>query len=97
VARVPLSEDAIRDILTSQASHRVLALRHGCHHSAVAQIRDGKSHASVAPELARRQPLRRCSDCQHWQHGSECGLGFPDPQLEGIQFARDCSTYVART
>jgi hypothetical protein len=97
VARPPLSEDAIRDILTSQASHRVLALRHGCHHSAVAQIRDGKSHASVAPELPRRQPLRRCSDCQHWQHGSECGLGFPDPQLEGIQFARDCSTYAART
>ena len=97
MARAPLSEDAIRDILTSQESHGVLARRYGCHRSAVAQIRDGKSHAGVLPELPRRQPARHCSSCQHWQAIGECDLGFPDPRLEGLQFARDCSTYVART
>lgn len=96
MARHPLSEDAIRDILTSEESRETLARRYGCHRSAIYQILDGKCHASTLPELPRRQPARHCSDCQHWRYGSECDLGHPDPRLEGPQFARDCSNYAVR-
>lgn len=97
MARHPLTEDAIRDILTSEEPRDTLARRYGCHRSAIYQLLDGKIHANILPELPRQRPARSCSGCQHWQYGSECDLGFPDPRLEGIQFARDCSTYVART
>ena len=97
MARHPLTENAIRDILTSEEPRETLARRYGCHRSAIYQILNGQCHASILPELPRRLPYRRCSDCQHWRYGSECDLGFPDPGLEGIQFARDCSTYMART
>jgi hypothetical protein len=33
-----------------------------------------------------------CEQCIHWEGGS-CDLGFPDPQEEGIVFARWCSSY----
>jgi hypothetical protein len=35
-----------------------------------------------------------CVQCRHWQAGQrECQLGFPDPHLEGLGFAADCSVY----
>jgi hypothetical protein len=96
--KVRLTEAAILDILTSPESHRVLAERYGCHHSAVAHVREGRTHAKVLPEIARRSPGRNCVNCQHWRHASrECDLGLPDPLIEGLRFAGNCTTYREAT
>lgn len=90
-----IPEATIREILTSSESHGVLARRYGLHRSAVSQIRTGKIHAKVAPELERWAPERLCGLCIHWEH-SHCGLDFPDPLVEGQHFARDCSLFSQR-
>jgi len=90
-----VSDDAIRDILTSPASHGTLARRWGLHRSAVGYIRQGKTHADRLPELPRWTVT--CERCTHWSRPGHCTLGFPDPLLEGISFARDCASFVGVT
>jgi hypothetical protein len=87
-----LPESTIREILTSPESHGVLARRYGLHRSAVSQIRVGKIHAKVAPELPRWTVT--CERCIHWQ--GRCDLGHVDPEQEGLAFARDCASFVQR-
>jgi hypothetical protein len=90
-----LDEPTIRRILQSPASHGVLARELGVHRSAISQIRLGKIHAAIAPELPRWQPDLSCCVCIHWHPGDKvCSLDFPDPVLEGPQFARECSTFL---
>jgi hypothetical protein len=91
----PLSEDAIRDILSSTASHRELATKYNCHRSAIGYIRQGKTHAHLAPDVPRWMDGITCDRCIHWDGGS-CGLGFPDPAKEGPRFARECASFVMR-
>ena len=96
-----LDEAAIRDILTSNLTHAVIADRYGRSASTIGQIRRGEMHANVAPELPRwdrkgaRGLKRLCSNCIYWTD-ARCDLGFPDPLQEGLRFAQDCSTFTAR-
>ena len=93
-----LTEDAIRDMLTSRASLRAMAARWNCHPSAVSMVRLGRTHRTIAPDLPRWEPERNCGQCRHWIAGddSRCDLGFPDPALEGLSFARDCNCFAVR-
>lgn len=95
--RSTLSEDAIRLILTSTASHGTLAKQLGIHRSAVSQIRLGRIHAHIAPDLPRWVSNLNCAMCLHWEASrSTCGLDFPDPHAEGLHFARDCACFTHR-
>lgn len=95
--RRSLSDDTIRLILTSTASHGVLARQLGIHRSAVSQIRLGRLHPHVAPELPRWAANLSCGQCLHWEAArSACGLDFPDPVIEGHHFARDCACFIHR-
>ena len=87
-----LTEDQVRDILLSTASHQVMGSRYGVHRSTISLIRLGKIRAECCPDLPRWQPLRHCTDCIQWQN-DHCGLGFPDPLEEGLAFARECTVY----
>jgi len=87
------SEDAIRDILTSPLSHRELAAQLGCHHSAIGDIRRGRTYRRVARDLPRWTDYQTCPNCIHWNR-TACSLGFPDPQVEGIWFARQCCSFT---
>ena len=89
-----LSDDAIRDILTNPASHGAMAQRYGIHRSAVGYIRQGRMHADKLPELPRWTVS--CDRCIHWSGPGHCSLGFPDPLVEGVGFARDCASFVAQ-
>ena len=93
--RSPLSEDAIRDILTSDEPAIRLAVRHNCSPSAISLIRTGKLYAGVLPDLPRysRKGSARvsCHNCLHWSPG--CDLGHKDPDEEGVGFAALCNNY----
>lgn len=72
-----------------------LARRHGISKEAVRQIQRGITHKKV---LAAHQSVTLCSGCVNWSAaGSYCLMGFPDPELEGMAFAKDCSLYEPRT
>jgi hypothetical protein len=50
----------------------------------------------VKPTLALPAPapgVLTCLSCQHWTD-DRCGMGFPDPELEGVGFAADCETFL---
>jgi hypothetical protein len=92
-------EDAIkiRDSLESKAE---LARRYGIAHSMVYQIQQGIAYRDLLPENWRRPPGPNdpsCERCREWrglESADPCRMGFPDPAIEGVGFARDCSVYV---
>jgi rubredoxin len=87
-----LSTAEVELILTSQGSIRQIARAIGRSHPAVAAVLTGRTHADLFPELPRRQVLS-CLQCRHWS--GRCGLGFPDPEIEGPAFAVDCGTFLS--
>lgn len=89
-----VTEAEVRRILQASGSATEIARRMGRSHPTVLAILVGRLHADVAPELPRRVS-RSCLQCRHWLDRS-CGLGFPDPEDEGPQFASDCSSYCER-
>lgn len=96
MAEPPLSDDAIRDILTSRhVDHHEMGRRYGRSHQRIASIRLGRQAFTRLPEIPRWTEQRSCRQCIHW--GSidrSCGLGFPDPIEIGSQFASECSAYL---
>ena len=92
-----LSADAVRDILLSAESTRVMADRYGVSRQSVSQIRLGRTHTGLFPEIPRREqpPSVTCRDCCHWQpqRFEPCDLGHPDPVIEGVGFASWCASY----
>jgi DNA-binding XRE family transcriptional regulator len=92
-----LDEPTIRRILTSEASHGVLARELGVNRTTISQIRLGKIHANVATDLPRWRPSLSCSMCIHWDTTNKaCSLDLPDPAIEGLRFARDCACFSHR-
>jgi hypothetical protein len=100
--RPPLTQEEVRLALTSPLSAVQLARELKCSTETVAAIRRGAMHATVLPELPRRQAQQQqrsalsCLACSHWRRAS-CGMGFPDPLDEGPGFAADCSLYEPRS
>lgn len=77
----------------SRVSMRELAERFGVSKEAVRNVRKGISHKEV---IAQADGCQLCTECVHWK-ASYCTMGFPDPELEGPAFARDCSLYEPST
>lgn len=91
-----LSDDAIRDILTSRhIGHSAMGRRYGRSHQSIAQIRLGQSCAARVPEVPRWTGDRSCEQCRHW--AGRCDLGFPDPLEESVRFANDCAVFTEVT
>ncbi len=100
-----LTEAEVRLILTDQRSGAELAKVLGVTHQTVSQVRTGKTHQRMLPELPRvvpearnykRVPIIRsttitCQDCAHWWQ-KRCGLDIPEA---GGTYAVECSFYQA--
>jgi hypothetical protein len=91
--------DAIRDICYSGLPRRQLALVHNCSHELIRQIQLGLCYRDLLPEGYRTPPRPgdpSCDRCKFW-HKNQCSIGFRDPMVEGVGFARDCSLYAVDT
>lgn len=102
----PLTREEVQAILIGGLVNRVtsaaLSAQFGRTKSAINAILHGDYHRGICPELARRGRRRyaldapTCPQCIHWL-GERCGMEFPDPGTDGLQFAADCSAFVSRT
>lgn len=95
-----LSDAEVREILLDRTrSLSQLARAFDRTPEAIRKIQIGRAYATVLPELPRRgarsQASITCFDCEHWR--SRCLMGLPDPELEGVGFAEDCSVFLARS
>jgi len=98
-----LTEAEVKLILTDERSGPALAKLFGVTHQAINQVRTGKTHQQVLPELPRKFPQGHyqsapgkveskklnCRDCAHWWQ-KRCSLDVPEA---GATFADECSFY----
>ena len=85
---------AVMAIRQSTDDHKSLAKRYGCSRELIRQIRNGSIYKDLLPEWFRSPPKAgdpTCEQCKFWSDG--CSMGFPDPEIEGPRFARDCSVF----
>lgn len=84
----------IAEMVESRQSARVLAERFGCSRELICQVRAGQLYRDLLPEwyVPRSRNGPRCDRCYNWRDG-RCSIGFPDPDEEGVMFARDCELY----
>lgn len=98
-----LPEEAIREILLSDAAQVDLAARFHVSRELIRRIRSGKSYAEMCPDI-ERVPTRavRCHQCLHWAVGEQegesgrCTLGIPESLEPGIgqHYARVCNNFI---
>ena len=94
-----LIDDAtVMAIRQSTDGHQLLADQHGCSRELIRQIRSGLIYKDLLPDWFKG-PFKAgdptCNQCRFWSDG--CSMGFPDPEIEGPRFARDCSVFDAVT
>lgn len=91
-------------ILRPDVSFTALAKELGCSTTLVQLINWGKVHADRMPDVKRMgtNPLPvvipdgpSCWHCSEWRE-TRCAMGFPDPEVEGPSFAKDCALYPER-
>jgi hypothetical protein len=92
-----LIDDAtVMAIRQSTDGHQSLADQHGCSRELIRQIRNGSIYKDLLPYWFRSPPKAgdpNCQQCKFWSDG--CSMGFPDAEIEGPRFARDCSVFEA--
>jgi hypothetical protein len=90
-----LIDDAtVMAIRQSTDGHQSLADQHGCSRELIRQIRSGLIYKDLLPYWFRSPPKAgdpNCQQCKFWSDG--CSMGFPDAEIEGPRFARDCSVF----
>jgi hypothetical protein len=96
----PLTDDEIQQILTIlDLSTARMGQRLGRSREIVRQVRLGLSHADRLPHIPRwsseQSRQRTCDQCDQWL--GHCTLGHPDPEDEGLEFARECIDFLPRT
>ena len=93
-----IDDAAVMAIRQSTDGHQSLADQHGCSRELIRQIRSGLIYKDLLPDWFRG-PFKAgdptCNQCRFWSDG--CSMGFPDPEIEGPRFARDCSVFDAVT
>ena len=93
-----IDDAAVMAIRQSTDGHQSLADQHGCSRELIRQIRSGLIYKDLLPNWFRG-PFKAgdptCNQCRFWSDG--CSMGFPDPEIEGPRFARDCSVFDAIT
>lgn len=90
-----LTPDQVRGVLLSTKSISAIAAETGRSRATIRAVLTGRSHSHLHPDLLRRSndPDLSCEQCDHWR-SRRCGLGHPDPEIEGPGFANDCSTFI---
>jgi len=92
-----LSDEQVKEALTSDVPHASLARKFGCSPQAVRDVRYGRSYVGVFPDLPRRNrftgPRRFCRDCIH-RINDKCSMGFPEAKLN--TYAQVCPVYEDR-
>jgi hypothetical protein len=84
--------------LKGHYGRRILAQRYKCSEELIRAIWAGQIYRDLLPDGFRAPPKPgdpNCEHCLHWA-ADACGMGFPDPDVEGPSFARDCSVFVVR-
>jgi hypothetical protein len=93
-----------RIILGTDSLHK-LSVELGCSYELIRSIRCGKLHRHRMPDIQRlgtgAPPAiipdgPSCWHCSEWRT-TRCAMGFPDPEVEGPSFAKDCSLYAERS
>jgi hypothetical protein len=96
MTRVRLIDDAaVIAIRQSTDDYQSLADQHGCSAELIRQIRTGKIYADLLPDWFRSPPKAgdpHCEQCRFCVDG--CTMGFPEFEIEGPGFARDCSAFA---
>ena len=93
-----IDDAAVMAIRQSTDGHQSLADQHGCSRELIRQIRSGLIYKDLLPGWFRSSPKAgdpNCEQCKFWSDG--CSMGFPDAEIEGPRFARDCSVFDAVT
>lgn len=104
-----VTADQVVAILLSPLGHRTVAREMGISTTAARKIRCRVIHREVRPDLPEWTPpppkppappkvkvrILSCHDCMSWIDG-KCREGWPDPVIEGPQFAADCEDYEPR-
>jgi hypothetical protein len=89
-------------------THAQIAAEVGLGRETVRRVRFGERWADEAPEMLRMEPDqagRLCHQCVHWDSRDQtkqhmqlgrCGLGIPEPLLEGLAWARGCGAFTRK-
>lgn len=93
-------EQVYRILTETQLSNKELGIKLGVTYQCIQQIRRGITWSYAFPELPREMPAepvrsRSCLKCKDWE--GRCGIGLPDPDIEGPGFAADCDFYELRS
>jgi hypothetical protein len=95
-----IDDAAVIAIRQSTDNYQLLADQHGCSRELIRQIRNGLIYKDLLPGWFR-SPAKAgdptCEQCKFWSDSYGCSMGFPDPEIEGPRFARDCSVFDAVT
>jgi hypothetical protein len=89
-----IDDAAVMAIRQSTDNNQLLADRYGCSRELIRQIRSGLIYKDLLPTWFRSPPKAgdlTCQQCKFWSDG--CSMGFPDVEIEGPRFARDCSVF----
>jgi len=89
-----IDDAAVMAIRQSTDSYQLLADRYGCSRELIRQIRNGLIYKDLLPHWFRSPATAgdpTCQQCIHWSDG--CSMGFPEVEIEGPRFARDCSVF----
>lgn len=88
----PLSDDKVMWIVSfgPRFSAAEIGRRIGCSPQSVLNVRANKQ--SVA-RIARLRHETYCTNCSHFDSDKGCRFSFPDVDLHGPAFARDCALY----
>ena len=89
-----IDDAAVMAIRQSTDSYQLLADQYGCSRELIRQIRSGVIYKDLLPYWFRSPATAgdpTCQQCIHWSDG--CSMGFPDVEIEGPRFARDCSVF----
>ena len=101
MTRVRLIDDAaviaIRQLPVTPAEQKLLAEQYNCSSELIRQIQTGKIYTDLLPDWFRSPPKAgdpHCEQCRFCVDG--CTMGFPEFEIEGPRFARDCSAFYAK-
>jgi hypothetical protein len=89
-----IDDAAVMAIRQSTDSYQLLADQYGCSRELIRQIRSGLIYKDLLPHWFRSPATAgdpTCHQCIH--RGNPCSMGFPEAEIEGPRFARDCSVF----
>jgi hypothetical protein len=91
-----LSLSEVTYILLSSESNADLARELKVSKQCISQIRLGKTYKHIAPDIRRKNSVRKaCNTCIHWKH-EECGLDVPESKEDPF-YADECSYFDVST